>query len=272
MPQLDMKAIKKDLIRPGLKDFLLGLSLWKMCFYLGYEDVRQRYVRTFLGPLWLVIGTAVWIGVMSFVMASLFDNSVASTVPFIAAGMLVWTFIANTMNDGCVVFMSSANIIHSLNLPMSLHILRFVIRNFIIFAHNFVIVILFFLFCHVHLTINTLFVLPALVILLLNAVWIGAFFGIINTRYRDIQQVITTSMTILPFVTPIFWEKGFLKKHDWIANANPFYHAIEIVRAALLGKSPPLLSWMVMLAITVVGLFFMCVLFSKYKNRIIYWL
>lgn len=269
---LYIQAIENNLLKSGVKDFLAGFSLWRMFIYLGWEDIRQRYVRTFLGPLWLIIGTAIWVGVMGFVMAALFGNSVASTLPFIASGTLIWTFIANTMNDSCTLFIGSSSVIHSVNLPLSLHVLRFLVRNFIIFAHNFIIIIVVFMACHVSLNANTLLALPGLFILLLNALWVGTFLGILNTRYRDIQQVVATSMTVLPFVTPIFWEKEFLKKHTWIATANPFYHAVEIVRAPLLGHVPAMSSWMVMSGITLLGVLLMLGLFSKYKNRVIYWL
>ncbi len=269
---LYIQSAEHTLFKSGARDFLAGLSFWKVFIYLGWEDIKQRYIRTFLGPLWLIIGTAMWVGVMGFVMASLFGNSIVSTLPFIASGTLIWTFIASAMNDGCILFIGSSSVIHSINLPLSLHVLRFLVRNFIIFAHNFIIIIVVFTACHVSLTLNTLLVFPGLFILLLNALWVGALLGVLNTRYRDIQQVIATSMTVLPFVTPIFWEKGFLKKHTWIATANPFYHAVEIVRAPLLGHAPALLSWIVMVSFTVVGSVVTLGLFSKYKNRLIYWL
>ncbi|SRR5579883_71454 len=259
------------LLWAGLKDFWQGLKLWKMVGYLGWEDVRQRYIRTFLGPLWLIIGTAIWAGAMSFVMASLFGNSILQTLPFIAAGTILWNFMAHTMNDGCILFINYTGIIHSIALPMSVHVLRFLIRNFIIFLHNFVIFILVFLVCHVSFNMNTLLVIPGLFLLLLNALWVGTLFGIMNTRYRDVQQIITTSMSVLPFITPIFWERSFLKKHVWIANINPFYHAIEIVRAPLLGQAAPMLSWEVMLVTGILGSLFTLVLYSKFRYRIIFW-
>jgi len=269
---LALQKTKNSLIAGGLQDFLSGFKLWQMCLYLGWEDIRQRYVRTFLGPLWLIIGTAVWVLAMGVVMASLFGNNVKDTLPFIAAGTLIWTFIANMMNDGCQVFIQSSNIIHTIHLPISLHVMRFLVRNFIIFLHNFVILIVVFLVCHVQLSMGTVMAIPGLFILLINGLWVGSLLGMINSRYRDIQQIITTSMAILPFVTPIFWEKSFLKKHFWIANANPFYHAVEIVRAPLLGRPFPVLSWEVMSGLTVFGILLTLVFFSKYKNRVIYWL
>lgn len=269
---LVLDAEEKNTFKLGLRDFLSGLKMWKLFIYLGIEDIRQRYIRTFLGPMWLIVGTGIWVGVMGFVMASLFGKGVEQTLPFVAAGIILWTFISNIMTDGCMLFVNIQTIIHSVSLPISLHVSRFLVRHFVIFLHNFIILAIVFLLCHVPINANTLLVIPGLMILILNAFWMGAFLGIMNARFRDIQQLISTSMVILPFVTPIFWEKAFLKKHAWIANINPVYHAVEIVRAPLLGQQPAMLSYIVMLTISAIGLVIAMNMFGRFKHQVIYWL
>lgn len=259
-------------LTPGVADFLAGLKMWRTFLYLGWEDIRQRYVRTVLGPLWMILGTAIWIGVMGFVMASLFGGKLTDSLPYIASGTILWTYIASTMNDGCMLYINSSAVIHAISLPMSVHVFRFVSKNFIMFLHNLIILAVVFTFCHVGLNSNTLYAIPGLILFLINVTWVSTLLGLFNARYRDVQQIITTSMTVLPFVTPIFWERAFLKKHMWIANINPFYHAIEIVRGPLLGRDPNILSWEIMLLITVVGTLFTLSFFSRYKHKVIFWI
>lgn len=259
-------------LKPGLDDFFAGLKLWRMFLYLGWEDIRQRYVRTVLGPMWMILGTAIWIGVMGFVMASLFGCKLTDSLPYIASGTIIWTFIASTMNEGCILYISSSGVIHAISLPMSLHVFRFVSRNFIMFLHHLLILLVVFVCCHVSVNSNTLYVIPGLMIFMINVMWVSALLGMVNARYRDVQQIITTSMTVLPFVTPIFWERAYLKKHVWIANINPFYHAIEIVRGPMLGREPHWFSWEAMAVITVIGVLFTLYFFSKQKHRVIFWI
>jgi lipopolysaccharide transport system permease protein len=261
-----------DTLIPGIQDFRAGLKMWRMFLYLGWEDIRQRYVRTVLGPLWMILGTAIWIGVMGFVMASLFGGKLSDALPYISAGTVLWTFIASTMNDGCMLYIHSASVVHAINLPMSVHVFRFVSKNFIMFLHNLLILLVVFIFCHVNVNLNTLYVIPGLILFMINVTWVSTLLGLFNARYRDVQQIIITSMTVLPFITPIFWERAFLKKHFWIANINPFYHAIEIVRGPLLGRELNVLSWEVMIGITVIGLLLTMRVFSRFKHKIIFWI
>ena len=261
-----------NFFKVSAKDFTASLKLWRMALFLGWEDIRQRYVRTALGPLWLILGAAAWIGIMSFVMAALFAQDVRHTLPFITAGALIWTFIANILNEGCLVFLHASPIMQALHLPMLFHVLRFLIRQLIILLHYCLLLFIVFYLCHVSVSWLTLLALPGIILLLINALCFSCVLGIINTRYRDIHQVVTTSLVILPFITPIFWEKGFLKKHEWIATYNPFYHAVELVRAPLLGHAASLDSWIYMGCITVFGMLLASYFLAQHKDKIIFWL
>jgi ABC-type polysaccharide/polyol phosphate export permease len=79
-------------------------------------------------------------------------------------------------------------------------------------------------------------------------------------------------MNVLPFVTPIFWQKAFLKKHFWIVNINPFYHAVEIVRAPLLSDSLNPLSWPFMGCLTIITIALAMLTLAKGKKSLIYWI
>ena len=81
-------------VRTAYRDIFSAIVLFPLCWYLGWGDVRQRYVRTFLGPLWIIIGTGLWVAVMGFVMSALFGNSLRQTLPFIASGVIVWNRLA----------------------------------------------------------------------------------------------------------------------------------------------------------------------------------
>jgi ABC-2 type transport system permease protein/lipopolysaccharide transport system permease protein len=79
-------------------------------------------------------------------------------------------------------------------------------------------------------------------------------------------------VNIVFFVTPIFWRKEMLAERGLLAEFNPFFHFIEIVRAPLLGQAPPLRTWFAVAAITAVGWAATLVVFSAYRRRIAYWL
>ena len=121
-------------------------------------------------------------------------------------------------------------------------------------------------------TLYTWLVIPGLIINLFILVGLSVLLSLANLRYRDTHLAVASAMQVLPFVTPIFWNKPMLQSHRWIADANPFYHMIEIMRAPMLGQAPSLLSWEMTGGLAVVLMAVALRLFIRYRHRIIFWL
>ena len=259
-------------MKPGLKDLLEGLKQNHIFLYLGYEDMRQKYIRTTLGPLWLIIGTFVFACTMSLVMGSLFGQSIKSFLPFVTVGIATWTYIATNVSDATIIFIATSPIVSFFNLPISIQLYRCVTRNFLVFLHSFVVIIPMLFFMDIPVNLTTLLFIPGVILLMLNLLWVTTIFAMFATRFRDFQQVINILIGIVPFVTPIFWQKEFLSKRQWIVDFNPVYHAIEIIRAPLLGQTPNYHSWYVMGGLLVFGFLIMILFMNKYRNRVVFWL
>jgi lipopolysaccharide transport system permease protein len=96
--------------------------------------------------------------------------------------------------------------------------------------------------------------------------------SLLNARYRDVMPIAGVFCQIMPLLTPIAWQREMLKKYDWLADANPFYHLIEIVRAPLLGKLPEMLSYEVSLGMMVISLGLGLRLYGRARYRVIFWI
>ena len=62
-----------------LVDGLRSVRIWPM---LGWQDVRQRYRRSVLGPFWLTISTGVMIGAMGPLYGKLFNQDISGYFAF----------------------------------------------------------------------------------------------------------------------------------------------------------------------------------------------
>ena len=93
----------------------------------------------------------------------------------------------------------------------------------------------------------------------------------VSARFRDVPQLINSVVQIVFFVTPIMWKPELLRNATYIAELNPFYHLIEIVRAPLLGSLPSANSYLAVLLITLINLIFVGAFFARFRSRISYW-
>ncbi len=83
-----------------------------------------------------------------------------------------------------------------------------------------------------------LLVLPGLVLLFLNSIWLGIVIAILSTRFYDVPQIVANLLQVVFFSTPIIWQAKALGDAPLIAEINPIYHLVEVVRAPLLGRQP----------------------------------
>jgi ABC-type polysaccharide/polyol phosphate export permease len=111
-----------------------------------------------------------------------------------------------------------------------------------------------------------------MLLVVLNQIWLAIVIGVVATRFRDTVQLVTTAIQILMFVTPIMWPVSAIAEARFVAEINPFFHLIELVRAPLLGGVAEPLSWIVVLGICVVGYALAAFALTRASPRLVYWL
>lgn len=246
----------------------------KLPFTLAWQDVRQAYRRSALGPFWLTIGMAVQILTMGLVFGLIFKTELNDYLPFLATSIIFWGLISTVVNEGAFTFISSEAMIKQLNLPHYHYVLRTVWRNYISSGHNLIILPLVLLVFWKLPGWSLFAILPGLVLLFFNLAWIVWLLGMLSARFRDMPPIISSVMTIAFYVTPVMWYPKLIENNalaHLLLGLNPFYHWIQIVRLPILGQWPTFENWA--LASLSAGLGWIITLFAykKYRNMISYW-
>jgi ABC-type polysaccharide/polyol phosphate export permease len=204
--------------------------------------------------------------------AHIFNIEISTYLPYLTLGFIVWGFISTSIKECCQAFWSQGDMIKQIRVPFSIYVLRVLWANLIVLAHTIIIIVPIWLYFHQSPSRTALMAIPGLVVITLNLIWIGIVFAILNTRFRDVSQLVETALQITVFATPIMWPVSALGERRYIADLNPMYHLIELVRAPLLGEAPSPLSWVVALGAAVAGLLLATVLLRRAERRIVYWL
>lgn len=254
-------------------DILEGALSWRLWGSLGWQDIRQRYRRSKIGPFWVTLSMGVMIGGMGVLYADLFHTDVHTYLPYLTVGFIVWGLIGPLVTENCNAFIDGEGIIKQVKLPLSLHVYRVVWRNLIILAHNFVIFILVAVVFKIWPSWSSLMAIPALLLICMNGVWIGLLCGPISARFRDVPQTIASVMQIAFFMTPIMWQPSAIPGREWFLALNPFYYFVSLVREPLLGNGTVAIHlWGWALAITVFGWIITFFMYRRCRWRIAYWL
>lgn len=264
----------------AFKDFRGGFSQRELWLSLGWQDIKQRYRRSVLGPFWITIATGVQAAAIGLLYAALLDQPIKDYLPYVAVGIIVWNVINASILEGSDVFIANEGLIKQLPSALSVHVYRLVWRQLLFFAHNMliylVVLVAFGVWEKLHWT--AIFAIPALGLLFLNAMWVSIVFGIFSTRYRDIAPILG-SLTLMLFVlTPVMWntksleaQGGQVSERAKLAEIVPTFHYLEIVRAPLLGDDQHLYHWVIVGTITVIGWIVAIFAMKQFRSRVPYW-
>lgn len=256
----------------GRTDISAAFAAPHVWLALGWHDIKQRYRRSIIGPFWFTLSALIMIGALGLVYSTLFGQTMSDYLPYLGFGLIVWQFISTCITEGSNGFISSGYLIKQVRLPLTIHINRIAWRNLIILLHSLPVVFGIMLFFGQYPSIEMLLVIPALVLLFFQAVWISLITATLCTRYRDVLQIVANLVTVLFFITPVFWRPETLTSRGWIAQFNPFYHMIETIRAPIIGRPIEWQSWAISLGLIVVGFILAHLLMRKCRDRVPYWL
>lgn len=257
----------------AVRDLVAGATLWRLWFTLGWIDIRQRYRRALIGPFWITISMCVMVLALGVLYGSLLKVEVSSQIPYLAAGFSVWFFVQATISESATCFIQAEGIIRNSNLPLSIHVYRLVWRNFITFGHNVVVMLGAYAAFAINPGASLAWVVPGLLLVTVNLVWIALVIGIVCTRFRDTPPIITNLLQIAFFVTPILYRPALLGDHlTAAATWNPFFHLIEAVRAPLLGSAAAPETYLALAAFGLFGWAFAFLFYCRFRPRIAYWL
>lgn len=281
------------------EDIVEGVKQRELWGHLGWQDIKQRYRRSVIGPLWITLSMAITAVGLGLLYSQLFKSNIAVFLPYITVGFIVWNFMLGCLTEGTDTFIRNEGLIKHLPAPLTVYALRTVWRLTLMFAHNLLVyfIVLAIFWSHLsapyEITSGTgtiepgiswtiVLAIPAFVLLAINGGWVAILFGIISTRYRDIPPVITSLVNLLFFMTPIVWTTDILTSRfgdgsggeDWkilIAELNPLYHYLQILRAPLIGAEQSWHNWAVVGGFTVIGWALAFVAMRNYRARVSYW-
>ncbi|MEU2257394.1 ABC transporter permease [Nocardia xishanensis] len=264
----------------AVKDMRNGFGQRELWLSLGWQDIKQRYRRSVLGPFWITIATGVQAAAMGILYATLLDQPLREYLPYVTVGLIVWNVIQASILEGSEVFIANEGLIKQLPSALSVHVYRLVWRQLLFFAHNMVIYLVLLAAFGIweNLRWSSLLAIPAIGLIFLNSMWVSIVFGIFSTRYRDIAPILSSTTLMLFVLTPVMWttktlesQIGGASERARLVEIIPTFHYLEIVRAPLLGEPQEPRHWVIVGAITVVGWIIAALAMKQYRSRVPYW-
>lgn len=255
------------------RDVLSSMGLWRLWTHLGWGDILKQYRRSFLGPIWITLNSAIFIVVFSLIGAQLFNQPLEAYLSYFCLGHVFFTFISTTVNEGCQTYIASEAFLKQTPYPKMVFVFRVLWRNLLMLAHNAPIVLGVLWWSGLLWTVQLGWWLLGLALTMATAILAVALLGAMAARFRDVPMIITSVMQISFFVTPVMWQTQQLtERAQLVVHWNPLAAFLELLRAPLLGQPPSDEAWALATAMLLLLGALYLVVYVRIRRRIVYWL
>lgn len=249
-----------------------SLNLIKSWAALGVGDVFVRYRASVLGPAWILLANLFFIGALGIVYSTIFNIQIDQYLPFLVTGYLYWVFLSTSLVEIASSLVAYRFVLLNNAVPPICIFVRVLVRNLFVFVHA-----IPFLVIASWLTTGSFIwsALYAVISLLAGAIFVFCFGGMLAftiARLRDVESVLTSSMSILFLVTPVIWSPDLFSGRTIFLDINPAYYFVESFRFAVLNggaEGSVLKGVFALLLSSILSFVFIYRLFSR---RYIYWL
>jgi lipopolysaccharide transport system permease protein len=259
-------------LQEGAVEIRRALLSHEQWLYIALLDIKFRYRRSVIGPWWITISTGIMVLMLGFLWSHIFNQSIDTYLPFFAIGFVVWSWMASQIGDSATGFFQFQGAIKQTKLSFPIFTFRCNVRQAIILLHNSLIIAAVLLLVGKGFSMMSLLAIPNLILIQLNITLLSIVITIICSRYQDMTQVVNILTQTFFFITPILWQVSSIKNKTYLAEWNPVYHWIELIRAPLLGSLPTLSDYL-WSGFSVVILFILATYFlGRYRSRIVLWL
>ena len=252
-------------------DFLEALAAYELWTFLAWQDIRIKYRRSKIGPMWITLSMAVFCIALGIVYSQLFKTEIRELLPFLAMGLVIWGFLSGCLGEMPNLFVDNAAYIRDMRINPLTIIFRALGRNVIVFGHNLLIVFGIYIVFDIWPGWVGLLALPGFLLVVLNILAIAIPLGIVGARFRDVSQITQSVLQVVFFITPIFWFPRLLEKGSWIIAINPAAYFIDLVRSPLLGHPPALLSWGVSLLTLLLSSLIAASVYRSKSRMVAFW-
>jgi lipopolysaccharide transport system permease protein len=219
-----------------LNDSLQSLRVWRVWMYLGVQDIKARFRRSAIGPVWIFLNMFLFVAGAGVLYGFMIRQPMKQFLPFLTVGFSLWGFLVTSLTESALAFVNAEGYIKQFCYPKQIYLMRTLVANTIILLISLSAIIPVQLFFRNFSVVGWLLAVPGMLLLLLAVLGHITLFAYLGVRFRDLPHAAGGLLQVAFFVTPVMFPSQILKDRNLaiIYQLNPLHHLIEVVRHPLL--------------------------------------
>jgi len=174
---------------------------------LSLHRVKVRYTPSVLGVLWAIVQPLSMMAIFT-ILFSIIGKTPGEALPpalFFYAALVPWTFFATAVGTSTSGLVSHAYLITKVYFPREIVPLTYMLAALFDFLMAFVVLLGMMMYFSVPLTMNALYAIPILLVLMLFTMAAALGFSILQVQFRDIGVAMPLLLQLWMFLTPVMY-------------------------------------------------------------------
>jgi lipopolysaccharide transport system permease protein len=236
-------------------------ELWafrELIYFLAWRDVKVRYKQTVLGVLWAVIQpffTMVVFTLLFGQLAKIPTDGIPGPIFYFSA-LVPWIYFSSTVTNAGMSLVANSGLLTKIYFPRVILPAAAALSGLVDFLISSIFLVGFIVYYGIPLGWKLLLWPVLVMLLMLLALGLGAFFAALNVKYRDIKYALPFFIQLLLFATPIIYPASMIpERFQWLLALNPLSALIEFFRYVVVSNRA--VDWSVLwMSMAVTGVLF----------------
>jgi len=231
MASLKTKTISK-MVKSREEFYLLSV--------LVKRDIKKKYKGSMLGIFWSLLNPLLHMIVLTMVFSMLFIRKIDNFPLYIISGRLIFGFFSQSTTAAMNSIIQSAKLIKKVYISKYVIVLARILSAFVIFVISLADLFLVVLITKAPVTLNFLWALVYLALLLIFVTGAGLILATIATFFRDMTHLYSVVTLIIMYMSAIFYPPEIVpEQYRIFFLLNPVYHFIQGFRYAVYYNTVP---------------------------------
>ena len=238
------------------------------------RDLKVRYRGSFLGYLWSMLNPLLMMSVMTVVFSHAMRVDLDHYPIYILSGLLAWNMLAQSTNLGVRSFVDNAALLKKVRIPSWIFSAATIGSAFVHACFAFVPYIVIALVTGFKFSLGLLQLPLVMILFYFFAQGIVLTLATLNVFFRDVGHVVEPILQIVFYASPVLYPVSAMpEKYRPLLEFNPVTHYLRGFRSALYSFPPlTLAEWGIMMAISACSLLMGAWVYSRGRDRFLYYL
>ena len=251
-----------------------GFETRRAWWFTATARTRARFSRTVIGSLWLGIANLLFSLVLGGVYGVVFKvPNLAQYFIYLGLGFSIWATLGGAINSSPTIFENnSTNILNS-----KIHPIFYVLEEWAFqiqtFIQSFILIIIFLAFLYPNILINIIIFSPIHILnLFLFILWLPLLICLAAVRYQDLYQLLPIFTQLIFLLSPIFYTERNLGELKIIADFNPIYQVLALLRNSLINGEFLFKPAIILLIVNLIMIMFSFLALSRSKKNLVFYI